>query len=139
MAEADALVRGQNTVQAALLLRRQIVEGMICGSVGRFRRHLGHVRTIVGIAKPIKDMSTLVALILPTGTFFIADTHVTPDPTAEEVAEMTLLAVEEVHRFGLEPKVALLSHSSFGSYDTKSARKMRRARELLETLAPELE
>ena len=139
VAEADALVRGQNTVQAALLLRRQIVEGMICGCVGRFRRHLGNVRTIVGIADSIRDMSTLVSLILPTGTFFIADTHVTPNPTAEEVAQITLLAVEEVHRFGLEPKVALLSHSSFGSYDTKSALKMRRARELLETLAPDLQ
>ena len=139
VAEADALVRGQNTVQAALLLRRQIAEGMICGSVGRFRRHLGHVRTIVGRAESITDMSTLVSLILPTGTFFIADTHVTPDPTAEEVAQMTLLAVEEIHRFGLEPKVALLSHSSFGSYGTKGARKMSRARELLQTLAPGLE
>ena len=139
VAEADALVRGQNTVQAALLLRRKIVEGMICGTVGRFRRHLGHVRRIVGTAESSTDMSTLVSLILPTGTFFIADTHVTPNPTAEEVAQMTLSAVEEIHGFGLEPKVALLSHSSFGSYDTESAEKMRRARELLITLAPDLE
>jgi len=139
MAEADALVRGQNTVQAALLLRRQVVEGMICGSVGRFRRHLGHVRTIVGMADSIIDMSTLVSLILPTGTFFIADTHVTPNPTAEEIAQITLLAAEEVSRFGLKPKIALLSHSSFGTYDTESALKMSHARELLETLAPELE
>ena len=137
--EAEDIVRGQNTVQASLLLRRQIVEGMICGTVGRFRRHLGHVRTIVGTGESIKDMSTLVSLILPTGTFFITDTHVTPDPTAEEVAEMTLLAIEEVRRFGLEPKVALLSHSSFGSYDTPSALKMSQARELLESLAPGLE
>jgi malate dehydrogenase (oxaloacetate-decarboxylating)(NADP+) len=84
-------------------------------------------------------MSTLVSLILPTGTFFICDTHVTPDPTAKQVAEMTLLAVEEIRRFGIEPKVALLSHSSFGSYDTESAKKMSRARELLEVMAPDLE
>ena len=137
--EAYDIVRGQNTVQASLLLRRKIVEGMICGTVGRFRRHLGHVRTIVGMGEDIADMSTLVSLILPTGTYFICDTHVTPDPTAEEIVEMTLLAVEEVHRFGLEPKIALLSHSSFGSYDTPSALKMSRARELLIATAPHLE
>jgi malate dehydrogenase (oxaloacetate-decarboxylating)(NADP+) len=137
--EAQALVTGQNTVQAALLLRRNVVDGVICGSVGRFRRHLGHIQTIVGMGAGISAMSTLVPLILPTGTFFICDTHVTPDPTSEEIAEMTLLAVEEVRRFGMEPKVALLSHSSFGSYDTTSAKKMSRARELLEQLAPGLE
>jgi malate dehydrogenase (oxaloacetate-decarboxylating)(NADP+) len=137
--EARALVTGQNSVQAALLLRRKIVEGVICGTVGRFRRHLGHIQTIVGMAQDISEMSTLVSLILPTGTFFICDTHVTPDPTAKQVAEMTLLAVEEIRRFGIEPKVALLSHSSFGSYDTESAKKMSRARELLEVMAPDLE
>jgi malate dehydrogenase (oxaloacetate-decarboxylating)(NADP+) len=139
VAEAQEIVRGQNTVQAALLLRRGIVEGMICGTVGRFRRHLGHVQTIIGMGESITDMSTLVSLILPTGTFFICDTHVTPNPTAGEIAEMTVLAAEEVRRFGLEPKVALLSHSSFGSYDTESALKMSQARDLLETLAPGLE
>jgi len=137
--EAQALVTGQSTVQAALLLRRNLVDGVICGAVGRFRRHLGHIQTVVGMAEGIGAMSTLVPLILPTGTFFICDTHVTPDPTSEEIAEMTLLAVEEVRRFGMEPKVALLSHSSFGSYDTTSAKKMSRARELIEQLAPGLE
>ncbi len=139
VAEAAALVRGTNTVQGALLVRRGIAEGMICGTVGRFRRHMDRVQQIIGMAEGITDMSTLVALILPTGTYFICDTHVTPEPTAEEVASMTLLAADEVRRFGLEPKVALLSHSSFGSYDTPSALKMSRAREILEQAAPDLE
>jgi malate dehydrogenase (oxaloacetate-decarboxylating)(NADP+) len=137
--EAQNIVRAQNSVQASLLVRRGIAEGMLCGTVGRFRRHLGFVRDIVGMGDGIRDMSTLVALILPTGTYFICDTHVTPDPTAEELAEMTMLAADEVRRFGMEPKVALLSHSSFGSYDTPSSMKMSEARELLETLAPDLE
>jgi malate dehydrogenase (oxaloacetate-decarboxylating)(NADP+) len=78
-------------------------------------------------------------LMLPKNTLFICDTHVNLDPSAEQVAEMTMLAAEEMRRFGLTPKIALLSHSNFGSFDDASARKMARARELLERLAPELE
>jgi malate dehydrogenase (oxaloacetate-decarboxylating)(NADP+) len=78
-------------------------------------------------------------LMLPKHTLFICDTHVNLDPTAEEIAEMTLLAAEEVRYFGITPKVALLSHSNFGSHDNASARKMSRARALLEQQAPELE
>jgi malate dehydrogenase (oxaloacetate-decarboxylating)(NADP+) len=78
-------------------------------------------------------------LLHPKGTFFICDTYVTPDPSAEQIAEMTMLAAEEVQRFGMTPKVALLSHSSFGSVDTPSSRKMREALRLLEKLAPNLE
>lgn len=84
-------------------------------------------------------LSALTALILSGGTFFICDTHLTPDPGAEELAEMTVLAAEEVRRFGLVPKVALISHSSFGTHQTPSAAKVRTALRLLHERAPELE
>ncbi|MEE8535604.1 MAG: phosphate acyltransferase, partial [Kiloniellales bacterium] len=86
----------------------------------------------------VHDCSALSMLILASGTYFLADTHVTADPTAEEIAEMALLAADHVQRFGFEPKVALLSHANFGSADTPSARKMRAALEILHRRNPEL-
>ena len=112
---------------------------MLCGTVGRFRQHLEHVDVIIGKAQGIHAYSTLTGLILPSGTFFICDTHVTPDPSAEEIAEMTLLAAEEVARFGIVPKVALLSRSNFGTSDSEAAVKMREAVHILTSKAPELE
>jgi malate dehydrogenase (oxaloacetate-decarboxylating)(NADP+) len=87
----------------------------------------------------VKTLATMSALLLPGRTVFICDTQVNYDPTAEQVAEMTILAAEQVRRFGLEPKVALLSHSSFGSHDTPSAVKMREALRLLGEIAPALD
>jgi len=136
---AQAVVRTRNTAIAALMVKRGEAEAMICGVVGRFDRHLKDVLDVIGLAPGVAEASAVNVLILPHGTFFLCDTQVTPDPTAEQVAEMTLLAAEAVRRFGVTPKVALLSHSSFGSADTASARKMRAALGLIQARAPDLE
>jgi malate dehydrogenase (oxaloacetate-decarboxylating)(NADP+) len=137
--DAKAVIRSQNTAVAALMVCRNEADAMLCGTVGRFGNHLRHVDDIIGRSKGIQDYSTLTALILPSGTFFVCDTHVTADPTSEEVVEMTLLAADEVRRFGIQPKVALLSRSNFGTYETASSQKMREAVEILAERAPELE
>ena len=98
---------------------------MICGAVGRYHTHLRHVSQVIGKLDGVSAFATVSALVLPNGPLFIADTYVSYDPVPERLAEITLLAAEEVRRFGLEPKVALVSHSNFGSEDTPSARKMR--------------
>ena len=136
---ARTIVRTNTTAIAALMVRRGEADAMLCGTYGQYTRHLRHVLDIIGRRDGVVDVSALSVLILPTGTFFLCDTHVTPEPTAEEIAEMTLLGAEEVRRFGITPKVALLSHSSFGTAATASARKMRRAVELLRQRRPDLE
>jgi malate dehydrogenase (oxaloacetate-decarboxylating)(NADP+) len=136
---ARTLVRTNSTVIAALALVRGEADAMICGLEGRFERHLRNVDVIVGRRTDAMDLSALSMLISDRGATFFTDTYVTVDPTAEEIAEMTILAAEEIRRFGLEPKAALLSHSNFGSRDSASALKMRRAAELLRELAPHLQ
>jgi malate dehydrogenase (oxaloacetate-decarboxylating)(NADP+) len=136
---ARTLVRTNATVIAALALKRGEVDALICGVEGRFVSHLRHIREIIGYAPGIGDFAALSLVITGKGVYFLADTHVRPEPSAEEIAETAVLAAAHVRRFGLTPKVALLSHSDFGSYDTESARKMRRACELLATTYPQLE
>ncbi|HXH04410.1 MAG TPA: NADP-dependent malic enzyme [Candidatus Competibacteraceae bacterium] len=137
--EAKRVLRTDPTAVAALMVRRGDADCMLCGSVGQFRRHLAKVEDVIGRKPGIRDLSTLTALILPTGTFFIADTHITPEPDVEELVEMTLLAAEQVSSFGVRPKVALVSRSNFGTHDTPTALKMREAVRLLHARAPELE
>jgi malate dehydrogenase (oxaloacetate-decarboxylating)(NADP+) len=137
--EAKAVIRTQHTAVAALMMQRGEADAMLCGTVGRFSQHLKHVEDIIGKAVGIRAFSTLIGLILPSGTFFICDSHVTQDPSAEEIAEMTLLAAEEVRRFGTVPKVALLSRSNFGTSDSPTAMKMREAVHILAGQAPDLE
>ena len=137
--EARTRVRTNATVIAALAVMRGDADAMICGSEGRYDQHLRHIQDIIGFQDGVREMSAISVLILSSGTFFLTDTHVTPNPTAEEVAEMTLLAAEEVRRFGIQPKVALLSHSNFGSSNSVSARKMRLARQLVSEANPDLE
>jgi malate dehydrogenase (oxaloacetate-decarboxylating)(NADP+) len=132
-------VRTRNSAIAALMVKRGEADAMICGTVGRFGRHLENVLDIIGLRPGVGNAAALSVLILPRGTFFLCDTQVTPEPTAEQVAEMTLLAAEEVRRFGVPPKVALLSHSNFGTHNTPSASKMRRALALIRERAPDLE
>ena len=136
---ARTIVRASSTVIAATMLRRGEADAMICGTVGRYADHLRHVTDIIGVREGVHALSAVSVLILPKGTFFLADAYVTADPDAEEIFEMTLLAAAEVRRFGVEPKVALLSHSSFGSRDTSSGAKMRAALRLLHARAPDLE
>jgi malate dehydrogenase (oxaloacetate-decarboxylating)(NADP+) len=136
---ARNIVRTRNTVIAALMIRRGEAEAMICGTVGRYDLHLEAIGDVIGLRRGVRQFYALNAIILPRGTFFICDTQVMPDPTAEQLVDMTLLAAEVVQRFGLTPKVALVSHSSFGTGATLSARKMQAALRLLRAHAPDLE
>jgi malate dehydrogenase (oxaloacetate-decarboxylating)(NADP+) len=136
---ARTIVRSNATVIGALALRRGDGDALVCGLEGGFMRHLRDVRHIIGLAPGICEFSALSLVITSKGVFFICDTQVKPDPTAEEVAEMAILAAEHVKRFGLEPKIALLSHADFGSYDTASAGKMREALAILTKKRPDLE
>lgn len=136
--QAKNIVRTQQTVIAALMLKKGEADAMLCGTVGAFSTHLRHVTHITGMKAGVNDFSTVTALVLPSGTFFLCDTHVTPEPSAEEIAEMTLLAADTVKQFGIKPRIALLSHSNFGSRDSASAIKMREALALLQERAPQL-
>jgi malate dehydrogenase (oxaloacetate-decarboxylating)(NADP+) len=136
---ARRVARNGSTVLAGLLLRRGDADAMICGAVGRYHTHLRHVSQVVGKRSGVQGFAALSALVLPNGPLFIADTYVAYDPGPEQLAEITLMAAEAVRRFGLVPKVALVSHSNFGTEDTASARKMREVLALVRAKSPELE
>jgi malate dehydrogenase (oxaloacetate-decarboxylating)(NADP+) len=136
---ARTLVRTNNTVIGALAVKRGEADALICGLGGKFASRLRYVRDIIGVAPGAHDYSSLSLMITNKGAFFIADTHVRRDPTAAEIAETALLCAVHVRRFGLTPKIALVSHSDFGSDDAPSALKMREALELIRDAAPDLE
>ena len=136
---AQRVVRAGSTVIAGLLLRRGDADAMLCGAVGRYQTQLRHVSQVVGNQGGVRGFATLSCMILPSGPLFMTDTYVTYDPEPEHLAEITLLAAEEVRRFGIEPKVALVSHSNFGSEETPSARKMRDVLGILADWNPSLE
>jgi len=135
---ARQVVRTNSTVIAGLMLRRGEADAMLCGVNGRYNWNADYVSRTVGKADGVRDFSALSTLILPKTTVFLCDTHVTPDPTAEELAEMTLMAAHEVARFGETPRVAMLSHTNFGTYGTVSSKKVRKAVEILMDRAPGL-
>ena len=137
-ARATHLVGSRSSIYASLMLQAGEVDGMICGAVGPFSMHLQRVRDVIGKAPGVRELSTLVVLILRKGTYFVCDTHVTLQPSAEELAEMTLLSAGEVRRFGIEPKVALLSHSNFGAADNVHAQRVRDAVAMIKERAPDL-
>jgi malate dehydrogenase (oxaloacetate-decarboxylating)(NADP+) len=136
---ARTVVRTNNTVIAALAVTRGEADAMICGVEGRYMSHLRHVRDIIGHLPGISDFAALALLITRKGAHFIADTEVRSNPSADELCEIAALAAKHVQRFNLKPKIAFLSHSDFGSYDTDSSRKMRHATALLKKHHPELE
>ncbi|HTR84154.1 MAG TPA: NADP-dependent malic enzyme [Reyranella sp.] len=136
---ARNLVRTSPTLIAALAVRLGDADAMIAGAYGRFRTHFNHVRDVIGMREGVKHMAGLSLLVMPTRSLFIADTYVNDDPDAEALANITLLAADEVLRFGIQPKVALLSHSLFGSSEHPSARKMASAVKILHERAPSLE
>jgi len=136
---AQKEVRRRATLIGSLLVHFGEADGMICGTFANYSLHLRYINRIIPKKAGVKNFAAMNLLMSENRTLFICDTYVNPDPTAEQIAEMTLLAAEEVKNFGLTPKVALLSHSSFGSEDTESARKMRKAWELLQEMAPDLE
>ncbi|MGH7002805.1 MAG: phosphate acyltransferase, partial [Alphaproteobacteria bacterium] len=137
--DAKEAIRRSSTLIAAMLLRRGDADGMLCGTVGRFSQHLAHINNVIGRRPDVNGFAAMNMLLLPNRTVFICDTYVNTEPTAEQLAEMTMLAAEEVRRFGLVPRVALLSHSNFGSSDSASARKMRAALGLVLARAGEIE
>ena len=113
---AKSVVRSQSSAVAALMVRIGDADAMLCGTIGPFNEHLRQVRELIGCMDGIRDLSALTVLLLPSGTFFICDTHVTPEPSSEELAETALLAAAEARAFGFSPKVALLSRSNFGTW-----------------------
>jgi len=124
---AKTVVRTSNTVIAALMVERGEAESLICGVMGQYVYHLRHLRQIIGLRDGVQKPSALVGLIMSKGNLFITDTHVNPQPTADQLKETTLLAAEEMQKFGIEPNIALVSHSSFGSSQLPSAQAMRDA------------
>ena len=132
-------MRRRNTLIGAMLIYKGEADCMVCGTFGTHALHLQYIDQVIGLRAGVRHYAAMNALILPARTVFICDTYVTADPDAENIAEMTLLAAEEIRRFGITPKVALLSASNFGSIDLPSSRKMRAALALIEARAPELE
>ncbi len=136
---AKSSVRRSNTLISSLMLRRGEADAMLCGLVGRFDAHLEKVRDVIGLAPGARTFATVNALMLPQYTLFLTDTFVNETPDAEELADIALMAVAEVQRFGIPPKVAFVSHSVFGSSQRGSARRMRAARDLFVRRAPHIE
>ncbi len=136
---AAAEMRRNGTLTAAMLVRSGQVDGMLCGTFGAYATHLRYVEDVIGLKDGAHSFAAMSLLQLPRHTVFICDPYIHLDPTAEEIAEMTVLAAAELRRFGQAPRAALLSHSSFGTADDPSARKMRDALGLIAERAPDLE
>ncbi|WP_078057853.1 NADP-dependent malic enzyme [Rhizobium rhizosphaerae] len=136
---ARTIVRTNQTVIGALAVKRGEADALICGVEGRYSKHLREVSQIIGKRDGVLDFSALSLLILQRGAIFLTDTFVTFNPTAEEIAQKTVMAAKAIRRFGITPRAALVSHSNFGSRASDSASKMRRALDILREIAPELE
>jgi malate dehydrogenase (oxaloacetate-decarboxylating)(NADP+) len=136
---AKNLLRSRPTLIAAIMVERGEADALICGLVGRYHKKLGYLRSVFGLDPGVQCTSALSGVINDKGTWFFLDTHVQCDPTAEQIAEATLQASYRLKLFGIEPKVALLSHSNYGSHDNASAAKMREVWKILKARAPRLE
>ena len=136
---AKAAVRRSNTLISALMVRRGEAQAMLCGLVGRYDGHLEHVRNVIGMREGACTLAAMNALMLENHTLFIADTFINEEPSAEELAEIAMMAAEEVQRFGFPAKVAFLSHSMYGSSTRASAKRMRAARNHFVVRAPHIE
>jgi malate dehydrogenase (oxaloacetate-decarboxylating)(NADP+) len=134
---AQTEVRTRTTLIGAMLVRKGDADAMLCGTVGAYADHLRYVRNTIGLRAGANTFAAMQLLILPNRQLFICDTHVNADPTAEQVAEMTMLAADAVRRFGIAPSAALLSHSNFGSSELPSAQKMREALERVRASDPD--
>jgi malate dehydrogenase (oxaloacetate-decarboxylating)(NADP+) len=121
------------------MVERGEADAMICGLVGRYHKKLGYMRSVFGLDPGVSCTSAMTGVINDKGAWFFLDTHVQLDPTAEQIAEATLQATYRLKLFGIEPKVALLSHSNFGSHDNPSAQKMRKVYQILRQRMPKLE
>jgi malate dehydrogenase (oxaloacetate-decarboxylating)(NADP+) len=138
-AAAKNLLRSRPTLIAALMVERGEADAMICGLVGRYHKKLGYLRSVFGLDPGVTSTSAMSGVINDKGAWFFLDTHVQCEPSAEQIAEATLQASFRLKSFGIEPKVALLSHSNYGSHDNPSAAKMRKAWQILKARAPKLE
>ncbi|TSA14185.1 MAG: NADP-dependent malic enzyme [Betaproteobacteria bacterium] len=136
---AQIEMRRRLTLIGAMMLHRGAADGMLCGTFGTHALHLEYINQVIGLRPGVKHNYAMNVLLLPKRTVFICDTYVNFDPSAEQVAEMAVLAAEEIRRFGIEPKAALLSHSSFGTSNQPTAVKMRDALALIQARAPDLE
>jgi malate dehydrogenase (oxaloacetate-decarboxylating)(NADP+) len=136
---ARTIVRTRNVVIAALMVAQGEADGMICGLIGRWHRALQDLIDVVGLQPGVATPAAITALIMPRGTIFVCDTHVQPDPSAADIAAMTVRGADTMRRFGLRARAALLSHSTYGSFDTDSSLKMREALAHARALAPDLE
>jgi malate dehydrogenase (oxaloacetate-decarboxylating)(NADP+) len=132
-------MRRRLTLIGVMMMHRGDADGMLCGTFGTHSLHLHYVDQVIGLRPGVKHYYAMNVLLLPKRTVFICDTYVNFDPSAEQIAEMAVLAAEEIRRFGINPKAALLSHSSFGTSDRPTAVKMREALALIRARAPELE
>ncbi|MEZ5813216.1 MAG: NADP-dependent malic enzyme [Alphaproteobacteria bacterium] len=136
---AKRVLRTNTTVIGALMVRRGEADSLICGTVGQYANHLKHIIDVIGLKPGVETPSAMSGLLNSKGTYFFTDTQINPDPSIAQISEMTLMAAEEVRRFGIKPKVALLSHSNFGSANHASAVKMRSAYQDIRRRDPDLE
>ncbi|MBB6640754.1 NADP-dependent oxaloacetate-decarboxylating malate dehydrogenase [Proteus mirabilis] len=137
--QARRAVIGNPTLIGAIMVRRGEADGLICGTVGSYSEHFEIYKNVFGLREGSNTAGAMNALLLPSGNTFITDTYVNEDPTAEQLADITIMAADTIRRFGIEPKAALVSRSSFGSFDSPSSIKLRKALELIKQRAPELE
>ena len=137
--DAKTAVRTSTTLIGAMLVRRGDADALICGSIGRYQDHLKHVNDVIGREENASIFAAMNLLPMQNRTLFISDTYVNHDPSAQEIAEITIMAADEVKRFGLAPKVALVSHSNFGTEVSPSATKMSDALDIIEKLDPSIE
>jgi malate dehydrogenase (oxaloacetate-decarboxylating)(NADP+) len=138
-ASAERRVGNRPSVAAAMLLHAGLADAAICGATGAWWRQIQYILPIIPRRADVSRIYGLSCVVLPNGVLFLCDTHMVLDPTAAQIAEMTLLAADAVRGFGITPKAALVSHSNFGASDTDSARKMRRALAMIRERAPALE
>jgi len=136
---AKTLVRTNTTIIAAMLVHLGDADTMICGVIGRYLEHYSHVKKILGVSHQFSQCAALAALVVNSKPLFICDPYLNVDPTAEQLVELTLLSAEQVRRFGITPKVALVSHSNFGASSSPSARKMQSVLQMLRQVAPHVE
>jgi malate dehydrogenase (oxaloacetate-decarboxylating)(NADP+) len=136
---AQTEMRRRSTLIGAMMIHRGDADGMLCGTFGTHQMHRRYIEQVIGRRAGVNTFGAMNAVLLPARTVFMADTYVNADPTAEQIAEITVLCAEEIRRFGITPKAALLSHSSFGTSDHPSAVKMRNALQLIRSKARDLE
>jgi malate dehydrogenase (oxaloacetate-decarboxylating)(NADP+) len=136
---AQIEMRRRSTLIGAMMIHRGDADGMLCGTFGTHQMHRRYIEQVIGRRAGVNTFAAMNAVLLPARTVFMADTYVNADPTAEQIAEITILCAEEIRRFGITPKAALLSHSSFGTSDRPSAVKMRDALQIIRAKARDLE